>query len=128
MLDDSIDGSIILDHLLVVAAALLVGARPQELAHDAVEVPLATLLLLSLYHLSKFHQEVDVFSILLVSPVRSGVLLLYWRAVIQTINHLLGPEHPGLKFTQLLVDCGHVGNTLGALLEVLLAAITHLSV
>jgi hypothetical protein len=126
MLDDSFDGSIILDHLLVVAAALLVGTRPQELAHDAVEVPLATLLLLSLYHLSKFHQEVDVFSILLVSPVRSGVLLLYWRAVIQTINHLLGPEHPGLKFTQLLVDCGHVGNTLGALLEVLLAAITHL--
>ena len=128
MLNNSVNGSVILDHLLVMAATLLMRPSPQEFAHDAVEMPFATLLLLSLDHLSEFDKEVYVFSILLVSPVTSGILLLYWRAVIQTIYHLLGSEHPWLKFAQLLGDGDGLGSTLGALLEVLLPAVTHIGV
>ena len=125
MFDDSIDGPVVLDHLLVVAAALLVGTSPEEFAHDPVEVPLAALLLLTFNHLSEFHQKLDVFPIFFLSPMGGRVLLLNWRAVIKTINDLLGPEDPGFKLGEFPVKGGRSGSVLGGLMGILLVAVTH---
>lgn len=125
MLYDSIDGLVVLDHLLVVAAALLMGARPQKLAHNSVEVPLTTLLLLPLYHLPKLDQEINVFSILILRPVRSRILLLCWREVIEAVNHLLGPEHPRLELTQLPTQTTTTTTLLRMLLARSVATLAH---
>jgi hypothetical protein len=53
------------------------------------------------------------------------VLLLNWRAVIKTINDLLGPEHPRLKFGEFPVEGGRSGSVLGGLIGILLVAVTH---
>lgn len=125
VLEDSIDRSVVLDHLLMMAAALFMGTRADKFAHDPVEMPLTTLLLFTLYHLTELHQKLHVFPIFLLSPVGGGELFLNWRAVIKTINDLLGPEHPRLKFGEFLVEGGRFGSVLGGLINILLAAVTH---
>ena len=60
MLKDAFYVVVGLDHFLVVAAALLVGASFDELAHDPVQVPFSLQLLLALYDLSKFQNEGNI--------------------------------------------------------------------
>ena len=60
MLKDAFYVVVGLDHFLVVAAALFVGASLDELAHDPIQVPFSLLFLLALYDLSKFQNEGNV--------------------------------------------------------------------
>ena len=109
MVEDAFNGPIIFDHLLVVAAALLMRPGADMFAHDPIQMPFSSPLLLSLNHLSKFHQEVHVFLVLLLVPVGGREFLLRWRQIIQAVDHLFGAEDPGLEFAEVRVELGLFG-------------------
>lgn len=95
--DDSFDGLVVFHHLLVMAAALFMGTAADGLAHHAVEVPLPSVLFAPLDHGFEFHEETDILLVLFLTPMALGILFARsCLGVIQTINHLLGPEDPGL--------------------------------
>lgn len=97
MADDSLYSPVVLDHLLVVTAALLVRTAGDSLAHHAVEVPLPAVFLASLQHRFEFEEKLHIFVVLILTPMGFGVLLP--RSCLdffQTVNYLLGPENPGL--------------------------------
>ena len=75
MFQDSLDIFIIFDHFLMVTTALLVRTSANSFAHDAVEMPFPAGLLASFNHRFKFDEELDIFLVLVSSPMRFGELL-----------------------------------------------------
>lgn len=72
MVDDSFYVLVVLHHFLVVAAALLVRAGADSLAHHPVQVPFAPVLLPAFDHLFEFDEEAHIFLVFLLIPVGSG--------------------------------------------------------
>lgn len=96
----AVDVFVVFEHLLVVAAALFVGTSADMFAHDAVYVPLPLFLLLTLEYFPELQQEDHVFVVLFIAPVRSPIVFLRGRALLQTKQDFLRPEHPRLYFPE----------------------------
>lgn len=113
MVENPFNSPIILDHLLMMAPALLMRPSPNMFAHDPIQMPFSSPLLLSFNYLSKSHQEIHVFLVLLLVPVRGREFLLRWRHVIQTVDHFFRAEDPGLEFAKVGVELRMFGVGVG---------------
>lgn len=93
----------------MVAAALLMRPRADMFAHDPIQMPFSSPFLLAFNHLSKSHQEVHIFLVFLLVPVRGREFLLRWGHVIEAVDYLFGAEDPGLEFAEVGVEGGGIG-------------------
>lgn len=87
-----------LDHLLVMTPALFVGSSSNGLAHHSVDVPFSSIFLASLDHFFEFDQEVNIFSVLFIIPVRSGKSFLVACSILKAIDNFFGSKNPGFNF------------------------------
>lgn len=83
--------------------------RADMFAHDPIQMPFSSPFLLTFNHLSKSHQEVHIFLILLLVPVRGREFLLRWGHVIEAVDYLFGAEDPGLEFAEVGVEGRGIG-------------------
>lgn len=74
MAENSLHCLIVFDHFLVMAAALFMRASSYGLAHHPVQVPLSSVFLAPFNHRFEFDEETHIFFILILTPMRFGVL------------------------------------------------------
>lgn len=101
MLKNPINSSVVFDHFLMMAPTLLMRSWSHKLAHDPIQMPFSTALLLSLQDLTKFKQKSYIFLVFFRIPVWSWELALHRGRFFKTIDDLFGSKHPRLKSFKL---------------------------